>query len=88
VPWDHRLKSGRTLWDELVRHYRRGAEEARAFEQRWAALAGRVDDERHRAVAARLRRQAEEARQWGDRILAYFEAQRRGPAAASPPAAR
>ena len=29
LPWDYRLKSGRDLWDELVLHYTRGAEEAR-----------------------------------------------------------
>ena len=50
VPWDRTMGSGRTLWDELVRHYERGAEEARGFEERWTALRGRVDAERHRAV--------------------------------------
>lgn len=37
LPWDHRLKSGRTLWEELVLHYKRGAEEARGFETRWGS---------------------------------------------------
>ena len=37
------MKSGRTLWEELVRLYTRGAEEARGLEARWHALAGKVD---------------------------------------------
>jgi alpha-glucuronidase len=85
LPWDHRMRSGRTLWDELVLHYGHGASEARALEERWGSLAGRVDAERHQAVAAKLHRQAEEAAQWRDRILAYFDA-RRHAATASPSA--
>jgi len=58
VPWDRPLRSGRTLWDELVAHYTRGADEARAFEERWVGLRGKVDAERHQAVLAKLHQQA------------------------------
>ena len=36
------MKSGRTLWDELVRHYTRGAEDARTLEARWSSLHGEM----------------------------------------------
>ncbi len=87
VPWDRTMRSGRTLWDELVWHYARGAEEARAFEERWTALRGRVDAERHQAVLAKLQRQSLEAAQWRDRILRYFQTRsgRPLPAAATAP---
>ena len=62
------MGSGRTLWEELVRHYRRGAEEARALEERWTALRGKVDAERHRAVLAKLQRQADDAGAWRDEV--------------------
>ena len=39
LPWDYRMKSGRTLWDELVFTYTRGAEEARGLETRWTDAA-------------------------------------------------
>jgi alpha-glucuronidase len=81
VPWDRPLRSGRTLWDELVAHYAHGADEARAFEERWAGLRGKVDAERHQAVLAKLHQQALEAGQWRDRIVAYFRARRDAPAA-------
>ena len=67
LPWDYRLKSGRTLWEGLVESYNRGAEEARAFETRWMTLHGSVDEERYQAVLARLRRQAEDAAAWRDK---------------------
>jgi alpha-glucuronidase len=72
-PWDHRMRSGRTLWEELVVHYRRGAAFARSLETRWTALKGKVDDERHRAVSARLRVQADDAEAWSEKCLSYFQ---------------
>jgi alpha-glucuronidase len=73
VPWSHRLKSGRDLWDELVLHYVRGAEEARGFEASWTTLRGQVDDERYQAVLAKLHQQATDAAAWRDKCLRYFQ---------------
>jgi alpha-glucuronidase len=73
LPWDHKMKSGRTLWDEMVAHYGRGAEDAKAMAARWAGLKGRVDAERFEAVAAKLRRQVEDAAAWRDKCLRYFQ---------------
>jgi alpha-glucuronidase len=78
LPWDYRMKSGRTLWDELVFSYRRGADEARGLETRWMTLRGAIDDERYRAVLAKLRRQSEDAAAWRDKCLGYFQAARDG----------
>jgi beta-glucosidase len=72
LPWDHRLKSGRTVWEELVRLYGRGADEARRLETTWRGLEGRVDPERHRAVRARLHQQAADAATWSQKSLSYF----------------
>ena len=73
VPWEHRLASGRTLWDELVVRYSRGVEEVAAMEQRWTSLAPYVDAARHHQVAAFLRIQLKEARWWRDACIAYFQ---------------
>jgi alpha-glucuronidase len=73
LAWDYRLKSGRTLWEELVAHYRRGAEAARGLEAQWSGLAGKVDAERHGAVLARLRRQSADAAAWAEKCLRYFQ---------------
>src|SRR5262245_61655748 len=73
LPWERRMASGRTLWDELVAHYRRGADGARRMVGTWEALRGSVDAERHAAVLAKLRRQADDAAAWRDKCLKYFQ---------------
>jgi alpha-glucuronidase len=85
LSWDHRLASGRTLWEELVHEYTRGAEEARALETRWRGVAGRVDRARYQAVRGRLRRQAADARAWSAHCLRYFQAFSRRPLPSLPP---
>jgi alpha-glucuronidase len=85
LPWDHRLRSGRTLWEGMVDEYEKGAGEALALEARWKALSGRVDAERHQAVAAKLRRQAQDAATWRDKCLAFFQQFSRRPRAAGAP---
>jgi alpha-glucuronidase len=72
LPWDFRLASGGTLWEGLVRHYRRGAEQAAQMVTTWDSLRGKVDDDRHRAVLAKLRAQAADAEAWRDKCLRYF----------------
>jgi len=73
VPWDHRLKSGRTLWDELCLTYQQGVDEVRALQRDWDSLAGRIDAERHAHVKTRLARQERDARTWRDACLLYFQ---------------
>lgn len=88
VPWDHRMASGRTLWDELVARYDRGVDYVAAMRRTWDGLAGRIDPERHAQVAAFLAIQEKEARWWRDASIAYFQtfSQRPLPAGAAPPA--
>ena len=73
LPWDYRLRSGRTLWDGLVHHYTRGAAGARSMLSRWESLRGHIDAERYAAVLAKLRRQADDAEAWRNKCLKYFQ---------------
>lgn len=88
VPWDHRLRSGRTVWDELVIRYSRGVDAVRGMRRTWDGLAPRVDARRHAEVAAFLAIQEEEARWWRDACIAYFQSVsgRPLPAGYAPPA--
>jgi alpha-glucuronidase len=87
LPWDHRMRSGRTLWDELVHRYTRGVRAVGAMRADWERLAPRIDAERHRQVAAFLRIQEEEAQWWRDASIAYFQSLSRRPlpAGVAPP---
>jgi len=73
VPWDHRMASGRTLWNELTFRYCRGVEAVRSMRATWASLAGRIDDERHKDTQAFLDVQEREARWWRDASVLYFQ---------------
>lgn len=73
VPWDYRLSNGRTLWQGLVDHYTRGAEQARGFVARWRTLEDKVDNARYAAVLAKFERQAADAASWRDKCLTYFQ---------------
>jgi alpha-glucuronidase len=88
VPWDHKMKSGRTLWDELCLRYQQGVDEMRVIQREWASLAGSIDQERYDHVQALLRRQESDARTWRDACLLYFQqySKRPLPAGVEPPA--
>jgi alpha-glucuronidase len=71
-PWDYRMKSGKTLWDELCAKYQQGAAQSLAMQKTWQSLAGKIDACRHKEVADRLAIQVADAAKWHDQILAYF----------------
>ncbi|MBN2368874.1 MAG: alpha-glucuronidase [Vicinamibacteria bacterium] len=78
-PWDARLRSGRTLWEELCHRYGKGAERVSRFEQEWRSLAGKIDEERFLAVERKIRQQASDARDWREKCVTYFQSFSRRP---------
>lgn len=72
VPWQHRLISGRTLWEEVQYRYAHGAAIVEEMAKTWATLEGTVDTERHAHVRARLAHQVENAAEWRDTCIDYF----------------
>ena len=87
VPWDHRMASGRTLWDELVAHYDHGVQAVAAMRKTWEGLSAYVDAERYAQVAAFLDMQQSDAQWWRDASIAYFQtfSQRPLPAGSAAP---
>ena len=78
VPWNHPMKSGQTLWQELNNHYNHGVSEVDRFHQVWLQMRPivcRVDGNNLRwlAVEERLQHQQENAREWRDTCLHYFQ---------------
>jgi alpha-glucuronidase len=73
LPWDHKLKSGKTLWTAICEKYHEGARQAAAMQQTWNSLEDRIDPQRHKEVAERLAVQVADAAQWRDHILQYFQ---------------
>ncbi len=72
VPWQFSMRSGRTLWQELVYRYDLGVREVEQMAADWSALKPYVDNARYEDISARLKIQTREARWWRDASLAYF----------------
>ncbi|MDN5289965.1 MAG: alpha-glucuronidase [Anaerophaga sp.] len=73
LPWDYRMSSGLTLWDELCYHYYHGVEEVRLMQKKWDRLTGMIDQERFDHVQHKLKIQTREAVWWRDACLLYFQ---------------
>jgi alpha-glucuronidase len=73
LPWDYKMKSGRTLWDELCIHYDGGVQQIRLFQKIWDQAERFVDRERFVDVQKRLRDQSLNALEWKDACMLYFQ---------------
>lgn len=73
LPWDYQMKSGNTLWQELCRHYQRGVEQTRKFQNVWKSVRKYVDLPIFQTVEQRLRVQTRDAEWWRDGCLLYFQ---------------
>jgi alpha-glucuronidase len=73
IPWQHVMKSGRTLWDELCYRYNSGVASVRHMQRTWDSLAEFVDEARFEHVTVLLKIQEKEARWWRDACLLYFQ---------------
>jgi alpha-glucuronidase len=73
LPWDFKMKSGVTLWNEICHYYDKGVKQVRAFQQTWDRVEPVVDSFRFKAVQRKLRSQASNAVLWKDACLLYFQ---------------
>jgi alpha-glucuronidase len=73
LPWDFKMKSGRTLWDEICYHYDKGVQQVREFQKTWDKAQPYVDSVRFTAVQQKLRSQSTNAVLWKDACLLYFQ---------------
>lgn len=73
VPWNHSMKNGRTLWEELCYRYDGGVQRVREFQKIWDRVEPFVDSDRFRHVQSRLRIQSRDAVWWKDACLLYFQ---------------
>ena len=74
VPWSYRLKSGRTVLEEMDYRYARGVKEVEDFIRIWNEAKPIIDEQRWHEVDARLQHQLENAKEWQRVCLDYFGA--------------
>ena len=73
VPWDYKMKNGRTMWDELCYKYDQGVQQVREFQKTWDRVEMYVDKQRFGDVQSKLRIQSKDAVWWKDACLLYFQ---------------
>jgi len=73
APWDHQMRSGRILWDELCCKYLLGVNQARGFQKKWDPIENLIDPERFADVQFKLKVQTRDAIWWKDACLLYFQ---------------
>ncbi|MDX1544873.1 MAG: hypothetical protein R3214_13095, partial [Christiangramia sp.] len=73
LPWDYKMKSGFTLWDEICYHYQQGVDEVREFQRIWDHAKPYIDEYAFNEVQRKLRAQSEIAVVWKDAVLLYFQ---------------
>lgn len=72
LPWDYKMKSGRTLIDELDFRYQRGVNEVIDFIATWQQAKPYIDAQRWLEVNDRLTTQLIDAREWQVVCTKYF----------------
>jgi alpha-glucuronidase len=88
VEWDRKMRSGRSLWDELCYRYQGGVDSVKSFAKEWNALEKKIDKERFNKVSSLLKVQIDEAEWWRDACLLYFQQFAKRPVPADIPKAR
>ena len=73
VSWDHKMNSGRTLWEELCHDYYHGVDSVRWMQKEWNKLESFVDKERFNQIKMFFSIQEKEAVWWRNACLLYFQ---------------
>ena len=73
LPWDYRMPSGNSLWDELCLHYNRGVQTVEGYCATWARMKPYVNPRVHREVTDLLEDNLTFATWWRDECIGYFE---------------
>jgi alpha-glucuronidase len=73
VPWDYKMKSGKTLWDDICYHYYAGVDSVRSMQRIWESLKGKIDEERWHNEQMHLEIQQQDAVWWRNACVLYFQ---------------
>jgi len=73
LAWNYKMRSGKTLWEEMVHHYYTGADSVKHMQRVWNSLEPYVDRERFNEVKQLMAIQYDEAVRWRDACVLYFQ---------------
>lgn len=73
LPWDYKMKSGKTLWYEIAAHYQKGVEQVEDMQKTWQTMQEYVNPQVFEKTNMLLNIQLKEAKQWRNACLLYFQ---------------
>jgi alpha-glucuronidase len=73
LPWNYKMRSGQTLWDEICYHYYAGVDSVRRMRREWNTVEGKIDNEEFCDVQMLLKIQEDEAVWWRNACVLYFQ---------------
>jgi alpha-glucuronidase len=73
LPWNYKMKSGKTLWIELIEHYNKGIASVKEMQKVWDSMQSKVDPERFKEEKHALAVQEEDAEIWKGACLLYYQ---------------
>lgn len=73
LPWNYKMKSGKTLWIELIEHYNKGIASVKEMQKVWESMQSKVDPERFKEEKHALAVQEEDAEIWKGACLLYYQ---------------
>ena len=73
VSWNYKMKSGKTLWDELCYKYNNGVDSVRWIKKQWSKQNNRIDATLYQQVYQLINIQEKEAVWWRNACLLYFQ---------------
>ena len=73
VPWDYKMASGHTLWNELCLRYEEGVDSVKWLRDQWDLSKTKIDPEIFETVKALLVKQERDAKIWRDACILYFQ---------------
>lgn len=73
LPWDYEMRSGNTLWEELVLRYYAGVQAVEDMAKTWDGLEGKIDQNLFLQAQMAFDIQVAEARWWRDACVLYFQ---------------
>ncbi|MEG8990586.1 alpha-glucuronidase family glycosyl hydrolase [Ignavibacteria bacterium 4148-Me] len=73
LPWNYKMKSGNTLWEELCYHYYKGVEGVKETINIWKSLESKIDKDEFEHVKMLLNIQLKEAIWWRNACVLYFQ---------------
>jgi alpha-glucuronidase len=73
LPWNYKMRSGKTLWDEFCDHYYSGVEGVKKMQLEWNSLKGKIDPEEFEFVRNKMEKQEHLAEWWRNSCVLYFQ---------------